>query len=53
MLHLISVSNNAGNCGDTTVHHWQQPPTNTLKIDVDGAYAIEESSGAIGGRGQE
>jgi len=47
--YLISVQGNA--VGSTTVsapQRWQRPPANSVKINIDGAFVDDESSGAIG-----
>ena len=47
--YLIPVQGNA--VGSTTVsapQRWQRPPANSVKINIDGAFVDDESSGAIG-----
>ena len=47
--HLCSVKENTEGTKKTpTPQRWQRPPANTVKVNVDGAFAVAEGSGAIG-----
>ena len=47
--HLISVTKDSRTTNSNQqIQRWKRPPCNTLKVNVDGAFAADNNSGAIG-----